>query len=284
MGKRFRAGGRDCGCGIGIGCGCGCCGSGPFARFSLLLFNTIFLISGLTFVGLGIWVKVEKNFVSLQDLVDHGAGDSTLSNAGSVLIGFGFFVAVVSALGCLAVCCSKKKAIISVYTLLLIVIFCCGIAASIIYGVFRGKIDDTLSNALTKTVKSYKLESEYTKDWDYVQTWMKCCGSTGPKDYKDVKFQEPSKYVPETCCVLTNNDPEQPKPRNGTQCQMDAQQYLEGNITTSQVLQTIGCYQSLEDIIDAHLAVIIGVGVAIATLQLLGICLAIGICLETSDR
>ncbi|XP_053385003.1 tetraspanin-6-like isoform X2 [Mercenaria mercenaria] len=259
MGKRFRAGGRDCGCGIGIGCGCGCCGSGPFARFSLLLFNTIFLISGLTFVGLGIWVKVEKNFVSLQDLVDHGAGDSTLSNAGSVLIGFGFFVAVVSALGCLAVCCSKKKAIISV-------------------------IDDTLSNALTKTVKSYKLESEYTKDWDYVQTWMKCCGSTGPKDYKDVKFQEPSKYVPETCCVLTNNDPEQPKPRNGTQCQMDAQQYLEGNITTSQVLQTIGCYQSLEDIIDAHLAVIIGVGVAIATLQLLGICLAIGICLETSDR
>jgi hypothetical protein len=35
--------------------------------------------------------------------VDHGLGDSTLTNAGLALIGFGLFVVVVSAFGCLAV-------------------------------------------------------------------------------------------------------------------------------------------------------------------------------------
>ncbi|XP_045175498.2 tetraspanin-6-like isoform X2 [Mercenaria mercenaria] len=278
MGKRS---GSGKGCGCGIGCGCGCCGG---VKFCLILFNTIFLISSAALVAFGIWAKVEKNFVSLQNLVDYGTGDRTLRNTGSVLIGFGFFFVIVSAFGCLAVCRAQKKYLIILYTLLLFVILCCGIAVAVAYGVFKGKIDSDLADALNKTVNEYEQGTDLATDWDYMQTWMKCCGSAGPKDYTNVKFHDKEMHVPNTCCVLTNSDPKHPNPENEKRCQQDAYMYQLGNITSSQTLHTIGCYESLGDFIASKLGIIIGVGVAISTLQILGICLAIGLCINDDYR
>ncbi|XP_060557082.1 leukocyte surface antigen CD53-like isoform X1 [Ruditapes philippinarum] len=282
MGKRT-FGGRGEGCGCGIGCGCGCCGNSALCKLCLVLFNTIFLISAAAFVGIGIWVKVEKRFVSLQDLVDHGLGDSTLTNAGLALIGFGLFVVVVSAFGCLAVY-RGSKCLIFLYVICLLVIFGCCVAAAVVYGKFKGEIDDSFSNSLKKTIKTYKEGSDNADDWDNVQTWLKCCGSKGPKDYTEVKFNEPYMFVPTTCCVLTNTDADHPTPQNGTQCQMDARMYIDGNITSSHVLETTGCFTSLQDIIYANVATIIGVGVTIAVLQIVTFFLAIGMCMDPENK
>lgn len=276
MGKKGH--GRGCGC--GVGCGCGCCGGGPIAICLLVLLNTAFLAGGVALVAFGILAKTDKSFTSLQGLVDAGLDDKTLSTAGFVVIGFGCLVAIVSAFGCIAVCCGKSKCLVFLYGFSLFLIFCCGIATAIVYGLFNGKIKDKLSGGLTKSLKNYKTGNEQATEWDYVQSWISCCGSNGPKDYTNITLGK-DMHVPDTCCVLTNSDAEHPNPRNKTACQIDAYNFQHGNLTSSLVLETSGCYDSIQDYVTSKLGIIIGVGVAISTLQMFGICLVIGLCMDS---
>lgn len=59
-------------------------------------------LSGVAVLGVGIWVKVDKNILSMQHLVSLDASDKALDTAGWVLIGVGAFVLLISALGFLA--------------------------------------------------------------------------------------------------------------------------------------------------------------------------------------
>lgn len=59
-------------------------------------------------LGVGIWVRVDKNVVNMQNLIEFNSDDKSLSTAAYVLIGFGSFVLLVSAFGFLAACCANK--------------------------------------------------------------------------------------------------------------------------------------------------------------------------------
>lgn len=65
-------------------------------------------LSGIAVLGVGIWVRVDKNVVQMQDLIEFNSDDKSLSTAAFVLIGFGSFVLLVSAFGFLAACCAEK--------------------------------------------------------------------------------------------------------------------------------------------------------------------------------
>ncbi|KAL4225046.1 hypothetical protein ACF0H5_015740 [Mactra antiquata] len=262
--------------------GCGEC----MAKFGLITFNILFLLSGVAVLGVGIWVKVDKNVVNMQHLVEFDSDDKSLSNAAWVLIGFGSFVLLVSAFGFLAACCAEKTRFFIIgYIFFLVVIFCGEFGGGITAAVFKGKIDSKLQETLTSSLESYKPGNNLiAKAWDYVQTWLKCCGSNlGPKDYKNANFTDLGQHVPKTCCVLKNNDPENPTPENEAQCQIDALQCQSSNTCPSKNVKIEGCYKEFEKEIKSHLVLIIGVGVGIAMFQLLGIVMAICICKNKKD-
>ncbi|KAH3887944.1 hypothetical protein DPMN_011966, partial [Dreissena polymorpha] len=151
-----------------------------------------------------------------------------------------------------------------------------GIAAA----VFKGKIHDQLPDILNKSLgPNYTPgNSLQTKAWDYVQVWLTCCGSTGPKDYSGTNFTDKSTHVPDTCCVLTNNDPDKPIVKNSTACQTEANQIQHNATATSNFVKKEGCFTSFESQIKSHVVLLVGVGVGIAMLELLGIVLACYVC------
>ncbi|XP_045175944.2 tetraspanin-6-like [Mercenaria mercenaria] len=264
----------------------GSCGE-CFAKFGLITFNIIFLLSGIAVLAVGIWVRVDKNVVNMQNLVEFDSDDKSLSTAAYVLIGFGSFVLIVSAFGFLAACCaSKTKFFIVGYIAFLVIIFIGEFAGGITAAVFKGKIDDNLPDVLSDSFKKYEPGKGHllAKAWDYMQTWLHCCGSGGPKDYKNVNFTSLTQHVPKTCCKLSNSDPEDAKPENAAACQIEAlwfQNDTQGKTYSN--VQTKGCYSSLEDKIKSHIGVIIGVAVGIAMFQLLGIVMSICICKRDRD-
>ena len=73
--------------------------------FTLILY---FQLSGVGVLGVGIWVKVDKNVVNMQHLVEFDSNDKQLEIAANILIGFGSFVLLISALGFFAACTQKK--------------------------------------------------------------------------------------------------------------------------------------------------------------------------------
>ena len=68
----------------------------------------MFQLSGVGVLGVGIWVKVDKNVVNMQHLVEFDSSDKQLEIAANILIGFGSFVLLISALGFFAACTQKK--------------------------------------------------------------------------------------------------------------------------------------------------------------------------------
>ena len=53
-------------------------------------------------------MKVDKNVVNMQHLVEFDSNDKQLEIAANILIGFGAFVLLISALGFFAACTQKK--------------------------------------------------------------------------------------------------------------------------------------------------------------------------------
>lgn len=256
--------------------GCGEC----LAKFGLISFNIIFLLSGIAVLGVGIWVKVDKNVVNMQNLVQLDSDDKALDTAGWVLIGFGSFVLIISAFGFFAAC-TQKKFFIVMYIFFLVVVFAGEFAGGISVAVFKGKIDDELPKLLDGTLHNHYKEGSNigAKAWDYVQVWLKCCGANGISDYTDTNFTTPGLHVPKTCCKLENGDPENPKPTNSTACQTEA----KNGTKPFKFLNTEGCLEKFEKEIKSHLALVIGVAVGIAMLQILGIVLAICVCKKKRD-
>ncbi|XP_052232677.1 tetraspanin-7-like [Dreissena polymorpha] len=263
-----------------------CCGC--LASFGLISFNLIFMLSGIAVLGVGIWARVNKDIVNMQHIVTLDSGDNALKTASTVLIIFGVVVLLFAAFGFFAACLPKrcsggKKFFGGLYIFFLSLVLIGELSGGITAAVFKKKIDDQLPDILKKTLSThYKPGNNLqAKAWDYVQVWLTCCGSKeGPLDYIGTNFTSSDKYVPDTCCVLTNNNPDQPNPKNSTACQLEAGQ-IQSKLnltTTSDFVKTEGCYTSFESQIKSHVILLIGVGVGIAMLEFLGIVLACIVC------
>ncbi|KAL3842238.1 hypothetical protein ACJMK2_020274 [Sinanodonta woodiana] len=244
-----------------------------FAKFILIVFNAIFLLSGIAILGVGIWLKVDKNIVNMQKLIQFDSKDPYLDNAAWVLIGFGVFVLLVGGFGFFAAV-TQNKFFLVMYIGSLVIIFLGELGGGITAAVFKSQVEDGMETILSNTFKKYNNSSLVATAWDFIQVWLTCCGAKGYLDYPANNVSLAKNYtVPISCCVLSNNDPEDPKPKNETICESDAKK----NNTRNDYLKKKGCYDSFRDKIKSHLGMIIGVAIGIAMIQLLGVFL--GCCL-----
>ncbi|XP_018107737.1 tetraspanin-17 isoform X2 [Xenopus laevis] len=161
------------------------------------------------------------------------------------------------------------------FSVFLGLIFFLELTAGILAFVFKDWIKDQLNFFINNNVKAYRDDIDLQNLIDFAQEYWSCCGAHGPNDwnlniYFNCTDSNPSRErcgVPFSCCV---KDPAEDVPN--TQCGYDVRLKLE--LEQQSYIYTKGCVGQFEKWLQDNLIVVAGVFVAIALLQIFGICLA----------
>ncbi|CAH0561017.1 unnamed protein product [Brassicogethes aeneus] len=162
-------------------------GCGNFMKYSLFIVNFIIFLGGVIVLALGIWTAADKSFAN--ELL----GTNLYAGATYVLIATGLLVTFISCLGCYG-SLKEIKCMLVIYFIVLLIIFVTMLVGGILGYVFRGKVEITLRNGMTGSLRFYGNYRPVTEAWDETQTRLECCGIDSPQDWKG--------NMPESCCKL----------------------------------------------------------------------------------
>uniref|UniRef100_A0AAV2L7Q4 Tetraspanin n=1 Tax=Knipowitschia caucasica TaxID=637954 RepID=A0AAV2L7Q4_KNICA len=222
-------------------------------KYILVLFNVVFLVSGGVLLAVGVWALVEKSdLISLLD-------SSFFFTLAFAFIAAGAIVIVTGTIGC---CASLKeiKSLLVVFVVLLLCIFLLEIIAGTLAFINYKESNEELQQNLKQNMQQkYQQEETVTRAVDRLQQEFRCCGSNSSEDWADslwIQDQNNKRLVPDSCCKT-------PADLCGLRDHPSNIYRLEG-----------GCVHRLEQFLLWQLQVLGTLGVAIASLQLLGMLLA----------
>ncbi|CAF0702809.1 unnamed protein product [Brachionus calyciflorus] len=233
---------------------------GPSVAKSLvIIYNILFLISGILLIFFGIWTLTSKN-----DYADLLSSNLYLSST-YILIIAGAITILTSLLGIVSAWIEKKNLLI-IFIALLIFIFLTEITAGVLAFVYRVKLKESLKRDLENNIKFHYEEPGYDKQsklLDNLQIKFKCCGANDFRDWFDSKYVqannitefqlENTRYnlVSESCCKTPSN--------------LCAKRIHPSNIYHK------GCVSALENYISNHIILLGVVGLSSFLFQSVGI-------------
>lgn len=278
-----------------MSCGVGC------ARMMLIIFNVIFWLSGLAVLAVGIWMLVDDTITEMVDFVNVDDDDNLLEYAAYLLIGIGAFAVCVGFCGCCGAL-RKSKWLLGLYIFFLFIVMAGELGAGILAIVYKDDIEEDLEEKLTEEFTTEIQEGFIKKEdgkWVFlgfaqllsvVQNELDCCGINGNGDYTGspsvIQDHTSSwKYLP-TCCAETQKDREdlQEDPDDWVNkintyiADFDARGECGDNNIYSK-----GCYEEAKDWFAEKAAIIIGVGIGIACIEIFGFIFAICLCRNVED-
>ncbi|XP_031571519.1 CD151 antigen-like [Actinia tenebrosa] len=219
---------------MALSCGMQC------MKYLLFAFNLVFWIAGITVMAVGIWTRVSAHeYASLME-------ESGFQAAANIMIAAGALVIFIGFVGCCGAV-KENKCFLLLYFFLLLVIFILEIAAGIMAYTKRDKVISTIEKAMNQSVQNDygQNKPKIDKAVDHAQEMLKCCGATGPKDWKTSNWKKShqNETVPQSCCK-----------NKKAPCD-----YYDK-----------GCSKALQDFIKGHMKTLGGIGVGIAIIQILG--------------
>jgi len=220
-------------------------GGSACIKYLLFIFNLVFVVTGIVLLIVGGVIQglYEKYSTLLDD---------RFFSAPALLIAVGAIVFVVSFFGCCGAV-KENHCMILTFSILLLLVFILELSGGIAGYVLRDRARDFLSHKLNESMHNYINNTETQNLWYEMQTNLECCGNNNYTDWKDV-FQNDS--LPLSCCsrshVMVGVD----------FCMTTSKVYLDG------------CLDRFGTFVMNHAAVLGGVGVGIAFIQLLGVVLA----------
>jgi len=165
-------------------------------KYSLCLYNFIFLLSGCVVCGLGLWTILEK-WVFLQLMPS-----STFEVTTWLLVCTGCLSVVTALLGYTAIA-YESRVLLAMYTILLVIIFIFESVIGLLSYVYQEQIDQDLEDSLSDTfILTYSLDRDNTEAVDKIQAQYSCCGSSGYSDWSSSPWHlaHPGQAVPDSCC------------------------------------------------------------------------------------
>ncbi|XP_074029720.1 CD63 antigen [Leptinotarsa decemlineata] len=220
-------------------------------KYLLFAFNLLFAISGIAILTVGVIVHVVyshySNFVY-----------SSYQSTPLVLIGVGVVIFIITFFGCCGAV-KENHCLVITYSVLLIVILMLELITGIVGYVKRSDVEMMLENKLNSTMNEYYINEDIKNTWDIAQHEAECCGMNGPTDWYRVTGND---SLPHTCCPDTQDD---------GSCTMKTSNHY-----------TASCIDKLKFAFKKYGAIIGGVGIGIAALQLIGVMFAC--CLARSIR
>ncbi|KAL3842440.1 hypothetical protein ACJMK2_020456 [Sinanodonta woodiana] len=248
------------------------------SRYLLIVFNFLFWICGGVCIGIGLWAVLDPDIESyLRQLANINIPLDSIMVAAYILIAVGSFMFFVGFCGCCGAI-RESACMLGVYIACMAVVICGELSAGIYVAVEKGNLEGLLRKQLLGEVKNYtKLSNRTTISLDFLQARFECCGADSFKDYlSNPYFYNSTKNisVPDSCCRDKGTKVTPPEPINSTACQIEARLQLNNTIE----LRTKGCFPILTNWLDANSAILIGVVVGIAVIEILGLIFAVCLC------
>ncbi|XP_013396016.1 CD9 antigen isoform X2 [Lingula anatina] len=261
---------------MAVGCGAKC------AKFMLIVFNTIFWLSGAAVLGVGIWLRIDPSILKYQQVVSIDSEDPMLEYAAYALIAAGAFVFLVGFCGCCGAL-RESKFMLGMYIFFMVLIMAVELAAGILAVAYKDKVETQLKAYMVTSIKNkYMTNNTIGAAWNLVQYNHECCGANNYTDYHNSKWSNASGiHVAPTCCKMDpGKDPDKIQPVNYQVCQTEAN---AGTPSPTQ-LHSKGCYEAVKAWFLNHAVVVIAVGCGIAGVELFGFIFAICLCRGIGDE
>jgi len=228
----------------------GCC-SLHCLKFSLYVYNMVFLVAGLGVLGVGVWTILDRRqYLTL--LLSTSVYDVTAY----LLVAIGTLVVLVTVLGCSGIS-RESRCQIQSYSILLIVVLVLEASAGAIAYVYRDQVHHELTKSLVTTLKrDYAVDNATTISFDNMQQSLQCCGARAfDQDWANSSWwMGPGRgagKVPDSCCkTVTPSCGVRDHPSN---------------------IYYTGCADQIANILGGHLLLIGSVAVGICVVELLGI-------------
>lgn len=280
---------------MAVGCGA------KFAKVMLIVFNIIFLCTGIILIALGIWLLVTlAQSWGPSAIFQLATGSYLYRNAAILLISMGCLILFVTILGLIAAI-RESVILLSIYLVFLFIIFAGEIAGGVVAIVYKDRIitqaykvlSDSLNPNLyypwyrngSTTCSSFNRDKLVPSLWDMVQVKLDCCGiTTGYDGYAswnqttlnpcNATTQRWPTYTnltqkPLSCCQsypnLTDFDTDNQNPSY-----FDCSKPRES-----------GCDVKIQYWIIKFSPVLIGIGIGFGMLEMFGVIFVVCLCMNT---
>lgn len=208
----------------------------------LMLFNFLFLASGILILCIGIWMKIQ-----LEDYVGMGMEDN--GAALSALACLGVFITLASTFACY---CTTRghPALLYLYGAFLAVVAILELGAGASVYAYRTCLNKKFDQGLNESMTVYGRDEMKTSHIDSIQANLHCCGNRG---YTDWLNMTPQKDIPTSCCKVEKNI-----------C----------DTSDANEIFTQGCYTRVLDLIKGNIGLVAGTAIGVALFPLIGVFLA----------
>lgn len=229
------------------------------ARCILCIMNMIFIVIGCLFLGLGLWLYINKDqmlavltFVvalvgSFEDVFKL-TDPTLLDTVAYSMMGIGGVMILLSFIGCCGAW-TKSTCLLNTYGLLLVIALILQIVLAMIFLIYNDKLKIEARKYLKKSLNKYNSENDDSVKlaWDGMMKTLHCCGVDSYKDF-------PENKIPDACC----------KP--GKTC--------HGTKKSKNLIYRRGCYRSILNMPSTNILIIIAIAMVYLSLQILLIGLA----------
>lgn len=210
-------------------------------KILLFVFNLLFVIAGIALIATGAYVNIK-----MDEYYDFFGKDYL--GPGILIIIVGVIIFFIAFFGCCGAI-KENYCLTMTFAVSLAIIFILEIAGGITGFVLRDKIEGDVKDVLTDALKNYNKPDHdgVKKTWDKLQEEFECCGVNSSSDWKN----EANITIPVSCCKTTN-------------CITT----IPSNIWDEP------CADKLEQWLKDKVAIIGGVGIGLAFVQIVGIMFA----------
>ncbi|CAF0748053.1 unnamed protein product [Adineta ricciae] len=155
-------------------------------RGALLVFNILFVIVGITLIGLGVYIKVDDNFASVLSKIADNSDFSgqALGFLAFVMIGGGVVTLLIALFGCMGALWNNR-CFLYIYAFVLGLLMILELVAFIMAFVYKGQLTDVYKDTLFKVFDKALTENQTSviHAFQELENKMKCCGIHNISDY-----------------------------------------------------------------------------------------------------
>lgn len=232
-------------------------GGMTLVKYLLFLFNFVFWLCGIAIIVVGTVIQIKyAQYINFL-------GNSFLS-APIVLIILGSLIAFLGFFGCCGAI-RENYCMTMTFAVLLGIIFIVQLGAGIAGYVLRSDVEGLMMKQTKEGMLNYNQTGSegVSLAWDRMQADFECCGTGHWSDWANTTRFAQSLSVPVSCCR-----PGEPQPSCAAGRAAQPLDEVAPHIFTH------GCAQQFKDFFVRNVAIVGGIGCAVALVQVLGMCLA----------
>lgn len=224
-------------------------GSAKCVKYTLFVFNLLFLLAGLALIIVGAVVQVQTSKATFG---------GTAGGAGIFIIVIGSIIFLVCFFGC-AGAINNNYCMVVTFGVLLLVILLAQIAAVITGFVMKDKFTGFIKEEMLKELQAYRPGNITAEIWDNTQQNFKCCGIYNYTAWSQNQIMHDTSSLPDSCCV------------NKTE-KCGFEHYADGD--KKNLFHEDGCETQIVNLLKHSLIAVGAVAAAVALLEVIGIIFA----------